>query len=438
MDTPHLVTIIQPTSSQLNKKHTRVIMSQVIDILNISDVMGEESNMDDEKYGEIYNFIKTRGYDGNKKREVIIRKADMIDISDQFISSVVRLGMDISRHDQITSERMAAIVLGCCNYITTKTGEEANAIIITLEEKLERDNSRRRIVREEEKLEREAIVSNHENKLRQESAKTREAESSAKSVEATMMEIELKTKTVEYEMRRVEAEMVVQERLASAQQPIPVIDMLLDIEVGSFDKESESRDRDLFSCLDLSPVQSVTVEEPSVVKVKSSKRKTIDGEVVIAKRYKNSAIKLGKEIRLGTDSSKIPTAKSDRLAQVAMAISETGGGMDGVFSSVWGLVCDMRDEKRSYNREYGLSAPNHGVNDIISRVFLNKIMYTEKYQSLCQYVCQSSTTDDKFIQNAFSLISMQTNKFQKSFPSVKYCKLSSGKNQGALLINMVA
>ena len=416
-------------------------MSQIIDIINASEIIGDEINLDNEKYGEIYKFIKTRGYDGNRKREVIIRKAEMIDTSARFISSVVRLGMDISRHDQITDEHMAAIVLRCCNYTKTKSGEEMDTIIITMEDKLARDNSRRRIVKEEERLETEAIVSNHENKIRQEYAKTREAEASMKSVEATMMEVELRIKTVEYEMRKSEAEMIIQEKLAAATSPEPCIDMLLDIGIGSVDIETESRDKDLFNDLDFTSIEEVKIEEPVVdnsivVKPKTVKRKTIDGEVSIVKRYKNSAIHLGESINLGVCSSKIPTAKSDRLAQVALAISETGGGMDQVFSSVWNLVGDMRDEKREYNRVNNLSAPNHGVNDIISRVFLNKIMYTKKYQPLCQYVCQAHVTDEKFVQNAFSLISMQTNKFQKSFPSVKYCKLSNGKNQGALLLNM--
>lgn len=70
----------------------------------------------------------------------------------------------------------------------------------------------------------------------------------------------------------------------------------------------------------------------------SKKRKTVDECVPSAKKYKykKHVPRLEPSIILGDGivPEDIPYSKSDRLTQVALAISETGGGMDRGFSAL--------------------------------------------------------------------------------------------------------
>lgn len=439
------------------------IMNKIIDILNTSEVLGEEFDISTETYGPIYNFIKTRGFYGSKQREVIIRKAEIIDENTDFISTVVRLSMEIMRHETPSDLRMASIVLACCNHVCENRNnhDHMKNVISSLEDKMARDSSRRNMIKEEEKIEKASILESHENNHRREIARMREAEASMRGAEASMREAEFRTLDAEYAMRRTEAAMKEAEasvKIAeiASQQSGSNLDLFTG--GGEVDEDSMARDKDLFAQLDFTggddiakdfvklinfvePTKSRKVMDGTFTMVEPTKKRKVDtDEQPAKKKYKSHVVRLGSSIILGEGLTceDIPLSKSDRLAQVALAISETGGGMGHVFSSVWSLVGEMREGKNKYNLENELVAPGlEGVNDLVVRVNLNNMLYQEKYLPLRQYIGQSEVVDEKFIQNAFSLVSKQTGKFQNSFPSISYCKLGAkSKSQGALIIDM--
>jgi len=443
----------------------KTTMNKIIDILNTSEILGEETDISNETYGPIYNFIKTRGFYGSKQREVIIRKAELIEEKSAFIPTVTRMAMDIMRHQTPSDLRMACIIFVCCKYISENNTDKdlMKDIVQTLEDKLARDSSRRSIIKEEEKLEKASLVASHENKIRQEAAKTREAEAVMRGAESSMRESGFRMLDAEYSMRRSEA--VMREAEASAKivsqqsESGPCMNLFVGNDDITVDDDSMARDKELFDNLDLGdnvgdiaeglmrfvkivePTKSRKVMDGTVTMVEPIKKRKVDMvDQPTKKKYKSHVVKLGSSIILGEGLTceDIPLSKSDRLAQVALAISETGGGMDGVFSSVRELVGEMREGKNKYNRDNGLTAPGvTGINDLVVRVNLNNMLYEEKYLPLRQYIGQSEIVDEKFIQNAFSLVSKQTGKFQKSFPSISYCKLGTqSKSQGALVIDM--
>ena len=448
-------------------KHTStsppISLSQTIttimnNILSTSEVLGEELDIGNETYGPIYNFIKTRGFYGSKQREVIIRKAELIEEKSDFISTTVRLVMNISRHEIPSDLRMACIVLACCKYVSTNNEDQDHMknIVQSMEEKLARDASRRSIIKEEERIEKASLELSHQ----QEVTKMREAEAGMRGAEASMRESETRMLEAEYSMRITEASMREAEASAKiaeaeSQTPPPVLFTFSGVG-GDVDEDTAARDKDLFDNLYIGvndpDLQVVKPTEPEIV---GKSRKVMDGTMTIVeptkkrklntgnddikKKYKSHVVSLEPAVILGDiTAQEIPYSKSDRLAQVSLAISETGGGMERVFSSVWGLVSDMREEKRKYNATNSLFAPGpQGVNDLVVRINLNNMLYKEKYLPLRQYIGQSQVVDEKFIQNAFSLVSKQTGKFQKSFPTIMYCKLGTqSKSQGALVIDM--
>lgn len=438
-------------------------------------------DLESEAYRPVFTFIKTRGVYG--KIEIIVRMASVNGASD-YAPSAVRLAIEIARHkEKDTSDlRMACIVLAFAKYAEDHKedfGHMTN-IISAMEDKKASDAWRRDLARKQSRLDEAEIVAVSESRVRKEHARMREAEASMRGAEACMREAEYREREALEGLKLAAA----RTKMMQAQEETAMINLNI-AEMGREDKPArqeqyELTEDDLMNAFsevndfdfDILGGGTVSMTAPVVPAISPPvvappPRKVQDGTITMVPP---SAAKKGKRERdgHGTESSEtskkkkkhtsrriikatpaivlgegvedddVPYSKSDRLAQVVLAISETGGGMQKTFSTVWHLIEDMRNRKRQYNIENNLVAPGEpGVNDMIVRINLNNMLYEEKYLPLRQYIAQAQESNDRFIQNAFSLVSKQTGIFQRRFPSISYCKLGTQCNsQAALVIDM--
>lgn len=473
------------TKSSLLSVLLHTIMNVVERLLSIPEGYYNDVDISNDQYRPVFSFIKTRGVYG--KREIIVRMVSKIGASD-YAPSVVRMAIEIARHKDkdVSDLRMASIVLAFAKYAEDHGGDSSHMtnIVEAMEDKKASDSSRRHLAMKQYKLEEAEMVAASDNRIRKEHAKMREAEASMREAEACMREAEYR----EREAREGLKLSVARTRMMESQEETARITLNM-AEMAREDKTMvEDRctlseddlmnvffDTNDFELLDVgvptpdsANVAAVedTASVPPSAYVAPNPRKVQDGTITMVpptsppkgKRGRvdpgpegSTATKKQKSTRRrvtrvnpvvilgeGVEEADVPSSKSDRLAQVVLAISETGGGMQGTFSTVWNLIEDMRNRKRQYNAENNLVAPGEpGVNDLVVRINLNNMLYEEKYLPLRQYVAQATESNDRFIQNAFSLVSKQTGIFQKRFPSISYCKLGTQCNsQAALVINM--